>query len=654
MPLYPDRCCRTILFVLLLLCRIAPCCAQDGVALKGEPDTAVINRLRKQARKLKNRDSAMPLLNTSLRMSIAANYADGAANALIDMGKYFMNDGEYEKSLIYLTEAIPWSQKAAKKDILPGCYNNIGLAYFYQADYINASANYYKALAAFRDDSTPSRALLSIYTNLFMVNYRLHQPDNAIAYLQQAERLCRKGNFLYELSTVLTNKGGVYFELLHKTDSALLMLHEAAEIARLNHFDETLAYANENIGEVFVKTKLYEQAITYLQTAISLSRDKFLYVFIDASYTLGEALYHMQQYKQAEAILVSAIAQAEKAGLKDNTIKGYTTLKDVYKATGQYKKTVATLETLTVLKDTLTGIEKNKALNQMEARYKIAEKDKEIAQNQLLIARQKNNITRKNVWIAAIFAGVFLLGFVLLAMGRHARNKQRLQAGQIKTLQQENTISILKGMVQGEDKERSRIARELHDGIGGMLSAARMRFMTIKQEHDEITTIPAYKEAMNMLSDVGDEIRKTAHNLMPDALMKQALPEAIRTFCNNMQEDGLHIDFQSYGTFDELPQHFKLNIYRIVQELLKNVVQHAHATSALVQLMMHEHSLTVTVEDNGRGYDTGETNGGIGLHNLQTRVRNLEGTYTIESEHNRGTSVFIEFDTRMINEPYEN
>ena len=110
----------------------------------------------------------------------------------------------------------------------------------------------------------------------------------------------------------------------------------------------------------------------------------------------------------------------------------------------------------------------------------------------------------------------------------------------------------------------------------------------------------------------------------------------------------LQIDFQCYGSFDTITQDFKLNIYRIIQELVKNITQHSRASHALVQMQMHEQLLTITVEDNGIGFDAGTVKNGLGLHNLQTRIRSLDGHYTFESEAGKGTSVYIEFDLRNI------
>src|SRR5262249_19697945 len=154
-----------------------------------------------------------------------------------------------------------------------------------------------------------------------------------------------------------------------------------------------------------------------------------------------------------------------------------------------------------------------------------------------------------------------------------------------------------------------------------------MRFSTMHHTNNAISQLPAYTEGMDILSDIGDEIRKTAHNLMPEVLLKQPLPDAIGNYCNYVQKSSqLMVDFQYFGTFQALSENFRLNLYRIIQELLKNIVQHAHAKHAYVQLLMNGNDLTVSVEDDGIGFDRDEAADGIGLHSLQTRVSSFDGT----------------------------
>ena len=634
-----------LLIALFLSCKFAAP-AQNVSVTRSVTDTTAINRLLVKADKILNPDSAIVLFNEVIQQSSNVNYGEGAFRGLMTKGiKYFEKEDyiQYRNTTI---EALKWADKSVKKDAKAWCYTNIGESYFDEGDYIRASEYYYTALQeqmkALGDAPTHSAA--NIYNCLGKVNMRLNQPEKAMAFFNMAQDISQSGKLYYQLAEAYINKGE-YYTSIHKIDSSEKYFLGVLEIGKRIGKPDLVAMGNCDLGKGFIDAGAFEEAVNYLQSAIQTASNKFPYIVVDASYSLGDAWYHLHKYKEAETKLEAALHEVIEHNYKDYYIKCYTKLIEVYDATRQYKKAMEYMATVAVLKDSLMSSDKAKEINLMELKFQTVEKDKQIAQGQLLIAQQNSKLVRKNIWILSIGGGVLLLLLAALGMYRTTLHKQRLQAEQIKSLEQENKIGILKAAVQGEDNERGRIARELHDGIGGMLSAAMMRFSAMHHDDKLITQVPAYKEAMDILEEMGDEIRKTAHNLMPDVLLKQNLQDAVRSYCNAMQEGGtLQIDFQNYGSFDDLNEDFKLNVYRIVQELLKNVMQHANASHVFVQLLSAENILTVTVEDNGVGFNTNEVKNGLGLLNLRTRVSSLDGNFALESEPGKGTSVFIEFN----------
>ncbi len=631
---------------ILLVCCISCGLAQDAPDLKPGSDTAAINGLLHKAYKVLDPDSAIVLFDKVIQESIKANYGEGAFRGLMTKGIKYFEKEDYVQYRNTTLEALPWAARSVTKDATAWCYNNIGESYFDEGDYIRASEYYYTALREQRKamGDVPTHNAANIYNSLGVVNMRLNQPEKAIGYFNMAQEISERGKLYFQLAEAYISKGE-YYIALHKTDSARKYFSEVVAIGKKIGKPDLMASGNGELGKAFIDAGAYEEAVNYLQTAIAIARNKFPYIVVDASYSLGDAWYHLHRYKDAETILETALKEVTGHNYRDYYIKCYTKLIEVYQVTGQYKRAMDYMATVAALKDSLMNVDKAKAINLMEIKFRTAEKDKQLAQSQLLIARQNTKLVQKNIWIRSIGGGVLLFLLVALGLYRSALHRQRLQAGQIKSLEQENKIGVLKAAVQGEDNERGRIARELHDGIGGMLSSAIMRFSTLHHDNEVISRAASYREAMNILEQMGDEIRKTAHNLMPDVLLKQNLQDAVQHYVDTVQEGSdLHIDYQSYGSFDDLNEEFKLNIYRIIQELLKNITRHACATYALVQLIRTENMLTVTVEDNGVGFNKDEVKNGIGLHNLQTRVSSLDGHFTLESEAGRGTTVFIEFN----------
>lgn len=226
-------------------------------------------------------------------------------------------------------------------------------------------------------------------------------------------------------------------------------------------------------------------------------------------------------------------------------------------------------------------------------------------------------------------------------------HKQRLQQERIDNLQQKMEIERLNATIDGEEKERTRIARELHDGIGALLTGAKMNFEMVKK-NSQYEHHPDFIEGLKLLEETASGLRETAHNIMPEILMQEGLSDAVKSFCERMTgKGGTVISFQTLGTTGKLDAAFNLPVYRIVQELIHNIRKHAGAATALVQMNFHEDGgLDITIEDDGVGVETArlKNSNGMGLKNINERVKQLGGRIDINSIIGKGTSVYLEFE----------
>ncbi len=210
----------------------------------------------------------------------------------------------------------------------------------------------------------------------------------------------------------------------------------------------------------------------------------------------------------------------------------------------------------------------------------------------------------------------------------------------------EKQLLALNSILQGQEDERSRMAKDLHDGLGGMLSGIKLNLSSMKgnqviQEKDALL----FSRSIDQLDSAINEMRRIAHNMMPEALLKFGLSEALNDFCDGInQSSAVKLSYQPIGIEQPLEKSTEVMLYRIVQELCNNAIKHAAAANILIQLNQHERGLTLTVEDDGSGFDTSQLSKmkGTGLQNVQTRVDYLKGIFTIESEINKGTFINIE------------
>jgi len=247
--------------------------------------------------------------------------------------------------------------------------------------------------------------------------------------------------------------------------------------------------------------------------------------------------------------------------------------------------------------------------------------------------------------LSAVFAILLLVLFYVYKQRTKSMKQQKaLYNLALEKEKQHAKIATLTALLDGQEQERSRLARDLHDGLGGLLSGTKIQLSTLHHKMADANKQEMTK-SMEHLDNAVDELRRVAHNLMPDLLLKYGLEEALKEYANRMSTDQLDIDVQFLGYTHALPQDKQLLVYRIIQELVNNALKHAHPQQIIIQFVENETSYMVTVEDDGCGFDLAQVQQtkSAGLHNIQSRVQFLKGELHIHSEVNLGTSIDFQF-----------
>jgi len=299
--------------------------------------------------------------------------------------------------------------------------------------------------------------------------------------------------------------------------------------------------------------------------------------------------------------------------------------------------------------------------NQRE-RLKFSELESEKKEQQLRLAKletkQKNNdisnykrlLTFKEkintYYIVFIFIFIVLITLLLYAYKQRVKSmKQRdeLHALALEKEKQNSKISTLTALLEGQEQERGRLARDLHDGLGGLLSGTKLQLSSL-DSHQSENIEEGISKSINQIDDAVEELRRVAHNLMPDLLMKYGLEAAIREFATRMSSSTLDIHAEFINYSNSVSEEKQLIIYRIIQELVNNAVKHAGTSEIIIQISEEENVLHLTVEDNGRGFDPAvlDVRKTAGFHNIESRVQFLKGTMNITSELNIGTSIELQ------------
>lgn len=581
-------------------------------------------------------DSALQLFTRAEQLSRIAGYNDGLGYALANKGLALTARGNFDQGFDCYKAALPYCLHATHlRYALIHLYFNMALSWSDKENYIQANAYYHKVLQLVQERMPGNyQFLLSVYNNMVGVQVNMGSDNLAMAYIDKAILLATKHHKTAFLAQTLMNKGDIYFTRT-QYDSALYYYKTAAEyVKQVNEPQLTQSYYLR-MGDVLLEQKANREALDYLQKAEQLSDpSRPLSDELRAGYSLGDALYRMGRYKEAEALLLKSIAKAEQTGFTKNKQNGHAVLMALYKDQGRYKKAYEQQSQYLQLSDSMINADKIRAVNEIEIKYQVAQKDKAIMENKLMIARQGKKLYQNKIIITSISTGVLLLLIFGIAVYRH-RQKINLR---------DRKIEQLKAMMDGQEKERMRLSRELHDGLGGMLMGIKLNLKSVQRQHNDKAVHEDLAGIMQLLHDMGDEIRQASHNLMPDVLLKHHLKEALELYCEQLDTGGkLKIDLQFHGDLQQLDVSTELQVYRIIQELLHNIIRHAKATLAAIQVRCTDRTLCISVEDNGKGFDTAQPADGAGLHNIEARIQSLNGYFSIASAPGMGTTAYMEF-----------
>lgn len=445
------------------------------------------------------------------------------------------------------------------------------------------------------------------------------------AYLNNAESQLNAKDPIKALSSLdkskslIFNSGNIY----HKW-SYYLFLGRSHQLQKnygqsLQDFLQALDFARKAGHETFIQDVLAYLTFAYLQTPDWKNSKPYLDQYFELSKNEHPSINERESLRR---------------------------LAEYYERTGAYEKSNVYSEWALKVNDSLLLEENAEQLNKLEAKYQFEKKENEIKQLQKDV-QLKTYSLRERSTINYIFAGTtlgaLLVGFLFF---RNYKNRQKLQSQQIRELEKDKQLAVTDSILKGQEKERERLAKDLHDGLGGLLSGAKLSLANVKSnmvisgENAQI-----FEHSLNLVDTSIRELRRVAHNMMPEALLKSGLAVALNDYCKSLNTStNLKVTFQHYGSEIQIENTDALIIYRIVQELINNVLKHAGATEMLVQVAQREHSVSITVEDNGSGFNAQQPGNaaGAGWKNIRSRVEYLKGTIDIKSEPGKGSSVNIE------------
>lgn len=457
-----------------------------------------------------------------------------------------------------------------------------------------------KELRASNDSVDLGRSLLNLANSYQSNNF----PDSAMTYYKEALAISQKIKYVSGESASLLGIGNIYF---HRYDTGQMK----------PNYEKALALAKE-LGDP------RGEAIA--------SRGMAFYYFL------------LKNFDKAKEFSLASIKLADSAGTKYDQYESMHILSSILYAQHDIIAGEKISARMQLLENEIRGDELQQKTISIEKKFETEKKEAQIK-------LQKSQLHQKNTLNYILIGSIIAFIIISLLGYRNYKHRQKLQQAKIDELETEKQLAATEAVLKGEEQERTRLAKDLHDGLGGMLSG--IKFSLSNMKGNLILTADNardFERSIDMLDGSIREMRRVAHNMMPEILVKYGLDTALKELCTEIDHNSvMQVNYQSVGMHQiELAQTTSVTIYRIIQELLNNIIKHANAKNVLVQLHQSEQEklLAVTVEDDGNGFDPNllKQAKGMGWQNIQNRVEFLKGKIDLQSAPGKGTSVMIEIN----------
>ncbi|MBI1782521.1 MAG: sensor histidine kinase [Sphingobacteriales bacterium] len=588
-------------------------------------------------------DSSLLYSSKARELSTRISYPQGLVTAILQKGyAEEVVKNNRDTAIVYYQQAIEAAKKNKLNGMLDDLYSIIHNSYVYKGNFPLAMtiANEGLEAAKKRDD----RRQMLHYTSLIAAAYfRQGLNEQALAEYRKGETIAgnlgeyeKASHNLVTIADIYYGFGDVY-NSMGDTSAALRYLEKAYNKFRELDSDKTFwkKYMVANtlymMGVVNKTAGNLPKALQYVRQTLDFCKNGNCNLYEKAAYYLqaGDLLRLLGKYDEAGKQLYYGKKIAEEIKHAENKRDAYYYLSLYYSDLKKFDSAWQYNKQYALLKDSIINERTRFRTEEINAIYGIAEKDSKIA--------WQNNL--RNILIASFLFLLLTLG--LLYSRNRLRQRNRYQQ-ELNHQQNElfNAISL------AQEQERKRIAQDIHDSLGSVLSAAKLKMVELKDELPELNMDEKFLSGIGLLDEASSELRNISYNIMPATLTKLGLVPALKNLTNKISTyKGLQVAFIAHEFEIRLNEQNELSIYRIILELINNVVKHAGATKATIQLVKYTGYINITVEDNGKGFDVQKAHNerkGIGLGSVAARVEYLKGTLDIDSAPGKGTIIIID------------
>lgn len=543
-------------------------------------------------------DSAEQYQLQSLEISQRLQDTSRILKAYIDLGNIAADAGNLNKAIEHYLRAQPYIEAIKDTAQLATLYANIGSIFHEQQDYDKTLEYYFKSLD-FEYKMAPN-AVATVYNNISLVYKNQDRYEEALSYAFRSLKLKEELQYLRGMAGSYNAIGSIYL--------------------KLNQQDSAAVY--------------YDRGIDLFKTI----GDKYgLGMALGGK---GDVLFNQGKLTEAKKIYLQALPLAEEEGLLTLQRDVNKSLAEVYEADGDYSKALAARKKYEAAKDSVINEETNNRIAELITQFETTQKEQQIKLNEIEIQRQQEINKFQVIGFGGIVAFLLLAGFLFFS-----RSRIQAKAALQEAIAREQKIRF-KAVIDAQEQERKRVAQDLHDGLGQLLSTARLNVSALEDSLDQTDSESdkIWQNALSLIDESVQEVRNVSHNMMPSALIRLGLVAALREQVAKINRAGkIAVKLDVEGMDTRMDEAVEITLYRVVQEVMNNAIKHANAKEIIVRIARRDGKLEVSIKDNGTGLDLKliRQSTGIGWKNIYSRVELINGVIDMNSSPGAGTNIQV-------------
>ena len=551
----------------------------------------------------------------------------------LTLGRLHMQQGRKDSAHYYFLQAYQRLTAGSQRELQAQITNYLATV-LAELGRREEALPYYQQMLQLAEEQNDPALLGSAHNNLGKFLFEARQYPEARKELQKAIEVTRKHQDRMTWGKALVNLANVYITE-QQYASGIARLQEADSVFRLIPFPRGLQAVNNNLGALYLRRARYDSAVVFLQRAHQIADSLKSYSGLALiQQNIGYAYIYLRNYPEAKRWFDRAEASALRYSDRYTLGEIYNHRSSYDSAVGDFRSAYFNKRLYTQIADSMYNAQLARQTGELQVKYETEKKER-------LILEQQYAISKRNYGLVAAIVLFALGGWLVWLQYRRYQQKQERRL-QEERMQQKRLAT--RAVMEAEERERRRIASDLHDGIGQMMSAAKMNLSGLQSRLDfsDSTERENFDRIMALVDESCRELRTVSHNMMPNALLKAGLASAVQEFVDKLDSRMLQVNLYTEGLDQRLDAQVETVLYRIIQECVNNVIKHSGASLLDISLVREVDAIACTIEDNGQGFDVAAkqaSGGGLGLKNLRARLDFLQGTMDIDSAPGKGTLV---------------